>query len=71
MSLALPEGTCTHLGDQLRSGHPEEVTEAVPMASYEQELQVPVGREQVGFSCKKGPLALVKPATNLSFYFLK
>lgn len=64
-----PRGTCSHLRDQLRSGHPEEVTQAVPMASYERELQVPEGREQVGFNCKKGPLASVKPATNLIFIF--
>lgn len=30
-----------YLGDQLRSGHSEEITQAVPLASHERELCVP------------------------------
>ena len=36
-----------YLGDQLRSGHTEEVTQAVPLASDERELRIP-GEEEAG-----------------------
>lgn len=57
-------GPCSYLGDQLRSGHAEEVTQAVPLASHERELCVPGGREgKSSFSGRDGWLA-VKPVAS-------
>lgn len=42
-----PEGTGGYLGDELRSGHAQEVTQAVPLGSHNRELCIP-GEEKRG-----------------------
>lgn len=48
-----PEGTGGYLGDELRSGHAQEVTQAVPLGSHDRELCIP-GEEKRGAASAAG-----------------
>ena len=66
-----PEGTGGYLGDELRPGHAQEVTQAVPLGSHDRELCIP-GEEERGAASAAGTVRAAKPAKifQLSLHFL-